>query len=127
MLARELYLQCSYAESQEQNELLLEWAEAAQNITGRILGLRFIGLCQSRRGLYDDAVARLRSALELAQESCCRVQALLCTMQLGATLRQQGELLPAYELVRDALDQATLPDYIQERTRICGFYGSLRE
>jgi tetratricopeptide (TPR) repeat protein len=127
MAARDLYLQGAFPAAQLKNESLLAWAEAQRSFIGQILGHRFVGLCQARLASYEDAVAHLRHALALAADCGCRVQVLLCSMQLGSTLRRQGELLPAYELFRDSLEQATLPDYIHERARLYGYMGSLLE
>lgn len=123
--ARALYLRAQYREAITHDEKLLAWAESHGHPMGRILGHRFVGLCHFRLEALDESAHHLQMALNLAEALPAAEQRFLCANHLAATLRRQGQLLEAHDLLRKYLEQAVLPTYVHERARLYGNYGAL--
>lgn len=104
---------------------LHEAARACKNPLGEILGLRFMGLCCYRLGRLVESTAHLRGALDLAERAGHTTQSLLIANHLASTVRRQGKLGEAYDLLTSALDRATLPEHLHAHARLVGNLGAL--
>lgn len=123
--AREAYRAGDHERALALNQELCDRASAEANSLGRVLGQRFMGLCLYRLGKLDRSAEQLRAARALAEQAKDHAQYLLICNHLASTLRRQGKLDEAFQLLTEALDQAPLPRCLHAHTRLVGNLGAL--
>lgn len=123
--ARDAYISGDHVRALALDTQLHEQACVEAHALGKLLGKRFIGLCRYRLGDLASSEERLKEALRLAEEANDLSQELLITNHLAATVRRQGKLDEAYDLLTRALKRATLPSLKHEHARLLGNLGAL--
>lgn len=123
--ARDAYRAGDHKGALEIDRELHEAARNAKDTLGEILGRRFMGLCYFRLGQLDRSAEHFRAALALAERAEKTTQSLLISNHLASTVRRQGKLGEAYQLLTTALEKATLPEHLHAHARLVGNLGAL--
>lgn len=123
--AKATYNAAKHAEALSINENLYDQSTAEKSCMGRIIGKRFMGLCQYRLSALEASRASFLAALELAEDAEEIEQQLLIKNHLAATLRRLGLLQQAYDILEHGLEMAPLEQYTHAHARLLGNMGSL--
>ncbi len=123
--AHRLYREGKFEEALRLNVNELEAARSKKSRTQERDSSLHVGLCQYWLHRFDESEHFIRVALKIAEEDRDQLQSLIIRNHLGATLRGKGDLLAAYQIFEEALEEAASPDLHVARMRLLGNFGAL--
>ncbi len=123
--AHRLYKEGKFQEALGLNLEALAQAQRQGNRSQERESVLYVGLCQYWLHRFDESESRICAALKIADEDGDLLQSLLIRNHLGATLRAKGDILAAYQLLEQALEQAASPALRVARMRLLGSFGAL--
>lgn len=123
--AHRLYKEGKFEEALGLNQDALVQAQHQGNRIQERDSVLHVGLCQYWLHRFDESESGIRAALKIADEDGDSLQSLLIRNHLGATLRAKGDILAAYRLLEQALEEAASPALRVARMRLLGSFGAL--